>query len=467
MRFVSRILSTIVIIAGIVAAPEANAAKHPSAAASTNPAPSSSPGASSSPGPSSPSGQNSGQSPGAAPAGGNTGGSLPIESTILAYEALQASANSIANAIGPNLVSQSPPSKLLIATQNDTTAILQLRVVLAQAHLLNSRVDNISHLLGHLQCARPKVAGGPPRPSPIFSGLNLNPVGKLFATPSDISAMVAAAASISATTESLTTASGNLGDVSLMNLVAGNLTAHNPATMLAVYVPSMLPPHVYGIAAGLPDLRGTYLYTALNNLEWSRNNLQFEANNTIGTKACSKDPNVATAKDLVAGATTAVDAFESSLFGASASAPSASGQPAAPQAGTSYSSPVPLAQLLSTDLMLHQVVFPQRDPATFLNDLYLLSVHALESGGSQLTKQQLFLGSRSYYSGGAVAAFSLFNEDGSVMCTGVTFGYRGFIRAGDVTYAIAQPGGSVSPPGTQNLLPNTMTAAPPVCRRAH
>lgn len=487
MRFVFwvlRLVGALAAVAYVAASPQADAAKP--AAASASPSPAASPGASA------PSGQSpnqpSGQSPGQSSSGGNTGGSLPIESTILAYEALQASANSIAGAIGPTLTSSTPPAKLIVATPNDLSAIFQLRVILQQARILNSRVDNVAHVLGHLQCAQQKGVKGPPRPSPLFSGLNLNPVGKLFASPADITAMVTAAASISAVTESVATASGNLGDVSLVNLVAGDLSAGNTAAMLAVYVPSMTPPHIYGISSGAPDLHGTYLYSALNNLEWSRTNLQVEANHTIGTKGCAKDPNLAAAKDLVVGATAAVDAFESSLFGTSSSpggqgpAPTAgsapapasgagSAQPNAPgpgaQAGSPFTSTAPVAQLLYIDLMIHQVAFPASNATTFLKDVYLLSVHALESGGSQLTHQQLFLGSRYYYSGGAVAAFALFNEDGSVMCTGVTYGYRGFIRADDFAHAITPLSGPVSPPGTNNVLPSTHTAAAPACRKLH
>ena len=59
-------------------------------------------------------------------------------------------------------------------------------------------------------------------------------------------------------------------------------------------------------------------------------------------------------------------------------------------------------------------------------------MHALESGGSQLSKSNLFLGSRIYFSGGAVATVGLYESDGKLACSGIAYGYKGYIREKDV-----------------------------------
>jgi hypothetical protein len=71
--------------------------------------------------------------------------------------------------------------------------------------------------------------------------------------------------------------------------------------------------------------------------------------------------------------------------------------------------------------------------------LVLLSVHALESGGGQLTKSNLFLGSRVYFGGGAVASFALYDSDGAQICSGVGYGYKGNIREQSVENVLADP----------------------------
>jgi hypothetical protein len=392
---------------------------------------------------------------------------LPIESTILAYEAQRASAAAIATAIAQALPAAPAPAKILIANQSDTAAILQLRIVLAQANLLNDRIDRLTPMLKHLSCVKSK-----PLRTLSFS-LTQTPLGPLFSTPTDIASMVSTAASLTAENESLSTAQGNLGNVSLSSLVAEDIVANAPAGNIAVYTPSTIPPHLLGVTPSGPDLHGTYLYSTLNALEESRNNLESEADDTIGTKACQNDksdPNVAAARTLVTAATSSVDAFESSLF--SVSAPSAagvstqagtSGKPSAPQqAASSPNPPGPsLSQLLYADLMIHALALSDKTPSS-LNDVYILSLQALESGGSQLNKQRLFAGTHSSYSGGAVAAFSLVRNDGSLACSGVTYGYRGFIKADDFAHAITPLVNPTPLPGTNNVLPDANAA--PVCQ---
>jgi hypothetical protein len=55
-----------------------------------------------------------------------------------------------------------------------------------------------------------------------------------------------------------------------------------------------------------------------------------------------------------------------------------------------------------------------------------------------LNKHNLFIGDRFYFSGGAVAAFDLYNFDGHPICSGAGYGYRGFIKEDGIEAAIRE-----------------------------
>jgi hypothetical protein len=78
----------------------------------------------------------------------------------------------------------------------------------------------------------------------------------------------------------------------------------------------------------------------------------------------------------------------------------------------------------------------------------------LESGGNTLTKANLFAGSHLFFSGGAVSTFSLFKPDGSVICSGVSYGYRGFVTEDGMSAAINdQSSGSAAAGASNDKLP--------------
>jgi hypothetical protein len=62
-----------------------------------------------------------------------------------------------------------------------------------------------------------------------------------------------------------------------------------------------------------------------------------------------------------------------------------------------------------------------------IRDWRMLSLKALESGGSILTGGNLFTGTRVHYSGGAVATYALFKLDGDLDCSGNVYDYGGYI----------------------------------------
>jgi hypothetical protein len=108
---------------------------------------------------------------------------------------------------------------------------------------------------------------------------------------------------------------------------------------------------------------------------------------------------------------TAVDSFESSVSGGVTSNTGA------------FAPTATFQQLLAADLLAAQL--SQQAAAIAI-------VHTLDSGGTNLTRQSTMLGTRQYFSGGAVAWYALFADTGAMLCSGLAFGYHGFVAAGDI-----------------------------------
>lgn len=77
----------------------------------------------------------------------------------------------------------------------------------------------------------------------------------------------------------------------------------------------------------------------------------------------------------------------------------------------------------------------------YCDDIYrwqILTVKALESGGGVLTKSSI-LGSKVYFSGGAVATYALFQLNGDMSCSGNVYDYDGYIREKDFNKKFRNP----------------------------
>jgi hypothetical protein len=421
-----------------------------------------------------------------APAG-LTSGNLPIESTILAYQGLQLSADAMASAV---LGSHQGPHKIIVATPGDVGTMLQLRIVLTQADILTTRLTNLAGLLPRLTCItkpivtpkkpvkQPKAPvkhRAPPPPNPFQNVTQALGVGSVVSLLQTIS-------TIAAVNETMVSESGDPKDATLIALVAGSLTSEGSAKQISpleVYVPSVYPPRISGMSSERPNISQTYLFNALDALELARNNLVTEADQLLNPTTC---------KDSITEVTQSigsVDAFEGALFTgkafwvpaaaatpntgapqgakkASGNSSSSSGKPASTsQSATTTTSGTSIQQLLYADLLLHQIALDDSPNevgtgAMFLKDVYFLSIHALEAGGSQLARQSFLglAGTRDYFSGGAIAQFGLFSSNGFVLCSGLSYGYRGFIQADDFSHTLdslqAQPVNGVSLPGTSS-----------------
>lgn len=412
-------------------------------------------------------------------------GSLPIESVILGYEGFQYDADSIADAAEPSLPKY---SKILIATESDVAAILQLRVVLVQLAMLSDRLNKVTQLLDDpviLPCAK---GIGTPSGHGIARSRMIAPVGVISAL-SSVATLAQTIASFTSESESVTGQSENFLDNSLINLVASDLV-YRERNGYAVYLPSV-PANVNGISSA-PNLQNTYLLSALQTLDLARRNLQIEAQVKLGAPGCKKI-DTKSVRDVVVGAISAADSFEVALFGNGFTLPSTTLVPeAAPKKPQPNQKPNPggtkpngisntinislapspekpakapsagagpgvIQKLFYVDLLLSAMRGSTPSSAP-LDGVYVLSVHALQAAGSQLTKTQLFLGTRVYYSGGAAATFTLIDTNGSLACSGITYGYRGFVRADDISRALMPDDNKL--PDTNNELPSTVSYTP-------
>jgi hypothetical protein len=416
----------------------------------------------------------SSQGAGAAPAGGGAGGSY--ESVVLEYQASAESASWIDAAVASAInFTKHPDANVIIATNADIGAIVQLEAVLGQANLIGSRLDQLKNALktSSFPCYSPVREAKPARVARMRS---LNIAGFLESTgPAGIQTLVQTIATVGAVTESVAPAPGGLNDTSLINLIANGLTQRLPQGN--VYVPSMYPPALINHSFGSWSLIGT----SIGKLEESRKNLYAAADAKILSKQCQytiKDSkgnptkyNQATINQITAEVTAAsslVDTFETSLFGGQAPPSTAqsggSGTPAAGGPGStsaqaqsalaSAPSGTTLQQLLYADLLLRRLgATPEQPVLDPSKPYYLISVHSLESGGNTLTKSNQLAGGHLFFSGTAVSTFSLFKPDGSTICSGISYGYRGFVAEDRMTAAIndQQPGNASSPTSSDKL----------------
>jgi WG containing repeat len=130
--------------------------------------------------------------------------------------------------------------------------------------------------------------------------------------------------------------------------------------------------------------------------------------------------------------------------GPAAPSPSPAPQPSpgpSPQlAGGNQQGGTTLQQIMLGDLLAHQVWNGADPPADdVLDQIHILSVHALESGGGQLSKSWLFTGNRFYFSGGAVANFALYGVNGGIECAGFAYDYSGYVREKNFEAALRAP----------------------------
>ncbi len=218
------------------------------------------------------------------------------------------------------------------------------------------------------------------------------------------------AASLLSTSAETSPLEGNILDRTLVNDVAGHLRA-------------------LGLDVVIPD---TYMPLSLTSIDVVHSPFLSKYVALIKARACvapGPEPGAApgeaeahTAADKVA-ITLAIDGFlksltEPDIFEAPKSQP---GAPPAPQ------EPVisHLNAVLRADGLAQQLDAASPDARSGANGIwYVLSVKALESGGTLLKSGNGITGTKTSYSGGAVGTYALFRLNGNVACSGVFFNYE-------------------------------------------
>jgi hypothetical protein len=404
--------------------------------------------------------------------GGITSGGEAIESTLFSYKALTADAQAISQEIS-NITNDH--DLIVIMMPTDTAAFVQWRTVLQQLHLLQARVGDrpLSKDMNLPKCSNAKAAPQRPR----------GPGEAYVASTQDIQTLVQTLATMFAVNESAAPSAGAITDVPLVNGVARDLSAFQ----LNVYVPSLYPPALFH----RDDLTDTFIGKDLQSLERARFDITSDiqafqsAPDTAAliarqgvTPDCTaddvrqartfQDTRSSEMRTLVTSDTAlvaAIDTFEASLFTGQSPAPQGNNanqnQPGSqgpqPAAGSANPNPAPnqnpnqtpnspvpplnfssapgsiLQQILPADLLAYKIWQANSTPDdTELGKLHFLVLHALESGGTQLSKSNLFLGTRVYFSGGSIATFSMFTVGGAVECAGYAYDYSGDIREKNV-----------------------------------
>jgi hypothetical protein len=439
-----------------------------------------------------------------------------IESAVFEYQALAGNANNIDRQILWAInTAKHPNPKVVVATSADIGAIVQLETTLGQAAIIKTRLQKVDAALSSktdFQCKSPinlttLAVQTPPRGSlaPLSAGQLAGNIGNFFiANASAIQTLLATVASVGSVTETVAPAPGALNDTSLINAIAGDLRASGATP----FVPSIYPP-----ALAKQTFNQTIIGGTLDKLESVRNDMNWQANKRILSPQCQYTTgdkkgvktvvNLAVINQMttiVTAASALLDSFESQLFGGSPPAtppvapapaapaaapapgtpagggqapsggqspagtqpPSGAGLPAAP-AQPSAPSGTTLQQLLYADLTLQQLGATSMQPTISANNVYFVSVHSLESGGNTLTAAAFF-GSRVFFSGGAVSIFSIFDGNaGTLLCSGVSYAYRGFVSQHQMQLGINDAQNPGLPPGTLGVTPvGTPTTAPDV-----
>lgn len=163
----------------------------------------------------------------------------------------------------------------------------------------------------------------------------------------------------------------------------------------------------------------------------------------ISTQSTGGATSPAPASSTAAATPAAASTIAASTSTNTASAPSQLSSAAALPASTTSTTSIPstginLTQLISAELLAAEIYGTAAAPANPASapGVFMLALHSLESGGSQLVKGNTFIGTRYYFSGGAAADFSLYGLGGQLSCSGTVHGYRGFIREKDVQTAL-------------------------------
>ncbi len=345
----------------------------------------------------------------------NVVGDHPIESQILAYDAL----NKLAESIAGRVASRNPAA-VVIYSEAEINALVALQAFAAQLDLiatqLTAEIDNAKTAI-----ANAKAAVKPAHTAKLAAALELAPmvVGGALRSAADLLSIFRA--DVTLRYKDLT-----IGDIPLVAAVAGHLASRQqPVT---VYHPALVPPGLSSadsaISGKLRELAGSRGEIEDQQQELARLDGTLKAQIEALTSEIAASDAAVPAKDTslkeksrdgkqtaleeltavvtrLAAATASFDAFEATLFKADESS------------GTSV-----MARLLRAEKLR----------SVGANAHWLLVRIAVAGGGYKTKRWLWWPTTKVLYSGGAIAEFVLFDASGRIVEAGVSPNYSGFIQ---------------------------------------
>jgi hypothetical protein len=328
-----------------------------------------------------------------------------IESEMMTYSAMDAEGQAVACGIARNLgaVDDKCTPKGMSGPQGGVIVVAAPSSALAEFQVWRTDLSTMVMLTARAEHYCPKAGQRGSSSSLGSTILSMFPASQ---------AMTFAQALLTTTSES-SPVQGNILDTTLINDVSGHLRSLGvPVILPDTYMPHSL--------AAIDQRRSPFL-AKFGDLLKARACLDPEKKDQAKDGSSGDDQNKGTEdeKQVIA---TVIDDFVKSM---SESAMATGPKPAdstAPQPTISHLNAVLRADGLAQELGVSS-------DSGEGGGWYLLSLKALESGGTQLKSGNAIRGTKTSYSGGSVGTYALFRLTGSVVCSGVFYNYGGALES--------------------------------------
>ena len=350
----------------------------------------------------------------AAPPPSDSSASKPgfaIESEMMTYSAMDAAAHELACGIARNLgaADERCTPRGMSGPAGGVVVVSEPSSALSQFQLWRTDISTMTMLTlrANPYCARNAERGASSKSSLGSTILSMIPGGQ---------ALSFAQALLSSTSESAPL-QGNIIDQTLVNDVAGHLRALGVFIVIPdTYMPGSLTAlderHSPFMTKFLALMKArACVESAGKEKHADQGSESGEANKESGGQDEAEKQSIAVA----------IDVFLKSLNQAevASSATSAGASPASPQPTISH-----LSAVLRADGLAQELGATSSDSRSGENGAwYLLSLKALESGGTVHKSGNAILGSKTTYAGGSVGTYALFRLTGGVVCSGAFYNY--------------------------------------------
>lgn len=351
-----------------------------------------------------------------------------IESEMMTYSAMDAEAQAVACGIARNLgaADEKCTPRGTAAPEGGIVIVSSPSSALAEYQVWRTDLSTMVMLTARAEHYCPKTGQRGASSSSLGSTiLSMIPAGQAFTF----------AQALFSTTSESSPVQGNIVDDTLINDVAGHLRAIG---VLAV-IPDTYMPH----SLGAIDPRHSPFLSKFGDLLKARACLDPGQKKAEGQAAEPEDQDnsrVEPEKQVIA---SAIDNFVKSLtdsaiaFGpkpaTTGSTTTTTPATTAPQPTMSHLNAVLRADGLAQELGVTSAEAGSGEGAGW----YLLSLKALESGGTELKSGNAIRGTKTSFSGGAVGTYALFRLTGTVVCSGVFFNYASALESSKIPKMLA------------------------------